>query len=153
MAALAVACGSAPSGPGTPAATPPAGRITIDGSPSSVGTVLTGPGGRTLYVLLDGQGKEVACSGGCRTLWPPVIAVPGSPRAGSGVTAPLSTVAAGGGTVVLTVSGVPVHYYVGDTARGDANGEGVSSYGGTWYALQPDGRPLQPGSEGNPYGY
>jgi predicted lipoprotein with Yx(FWY)xxD motif len=62
-------------------------------------------------------------------------------------------VAAGGGTLQLTVSGDPVDYYVGDTSAGQANGEGISSYGGIWYALQPSGRLFTPGSDGNPYGY
>jgi predicted lipoprotein with Yx(FWY)xxD motif len=152
-AALVAACGSAPTSRaalGTPAtANPP----TVRTSQTSVGTVLVGPSGRTLYILVGDQGKEGTCSGGCQAVWPPVTVASRSPRAGSGVAAPLSTAPAGGGTLQLTVSGEPVHYYVGDTSAGLANGEGISSDGGTWYALQPSGRPLTPGMDGNPYGY
>lgn len=151
--ALGAACGSAPSSPGARGTATAANPMTVRTSQSSVGTVLTGPSGRTLYVLLNTQGKGVVCSGACRAVWPPVTLEFGSPRAGSGVTASLSTAAAGGGARQLAVSGDPVHYYVGDTSAGLANGEGISSYGGTWYALQPSGQPLTPGMDGNPYGY
>jgi predicted lipoprotein with Yx(FWY)xxD motif len=152
-AALVAACGSAHAGSGVLETAAAANPMTVGTSPTSVGTVLTGPSGRTLYILVSSQGKEVACSGGCRSVWPPVTMGSASPGPGSGVTASLSTAPAGGGTLQLTVSGDPVHYYVGDTSAGLANGEGISSYGGTWYALQPDGRPLTPGMDGNPYGY
>ncbi|MGD1032854.1 MAG: hypothetical protein ABR977_00285 [Candidatus Dormibacteria bacterium] len=127
--------------------------MTVQTSQTGAGTVLTGPGGRTLYVLLGDQGEEVPCSGGCLTVWPPVTVDSGSPRPGPGVSASLSITPSAGGALQLTVSGDPVHYYVGDTSAGLANGEGISSYGGTWYALQPSGRPLTPGMDGNPYGY
>ncbi len=156
MAATAVvaACGSTTyASPGAAGTTAAASQVTIGTIQTSVGTVLTGPSGRTLYILVGNQGKAVACSGGCPAVWPPVTMDSGSPQAGSGVTASLSTAAAGGGTPQLTVSGDLVHYYVGDTSAGQANGEGISSFGGIWYALQPSGRLLTPGSGGNPYGY
>jgi len=152
-AALGVACGSAHTSPGTLGTAAATSPMTVRTSLSSVGPVLVGPSGRTLYILVGNQGKEVTCSGGCRTVWQPVTIEAGSTRAGPGVTASLSTAPASGGVLQLTVSGDPVHYYVGDTSSGLANGEGISSYGGTWYALQPSGRPLTPGMDGNPYGY
>ena len=149
--AVLVACGST-THPG-PGATAASSQLTIGTIQTSVGTMLTGPSGRTLYILADNQGKAVACAGGCLAVWPPVTMDFGSPQAGSGVTASLSTAEGGGGTPQLTVSGHPVHYYVGDISAGQANGEGISSYGGIWYALQPTGRLLTPGSGGNPFGY
>jgi predicted lipoprotein with Yx(FWY)xxD motif len=151
--ALVAACGTAYASPGATGTAAAASQMTIGTRQTSIGTVLTGPSGRTLYTLVDNQGKAVACSGGCLAVWPPATMDSGSPQAGSGVTASLSTVAAGGGTLQLTVSGDPVDYYVGDTSAGQANGEGISSYGGIWYALQPNGRLFTPGSGGNPYGY
>jgi len=152
-AALVAACGSAHASPGAFGTAATADQMTIRTSPTGVGTVLAGPSGRTLYILVGNQGKDIACLGGCLTVWPPVTIDSRSPQAGSGVTASLSTAPAGGGTLQLTVSGDPVHYYVGDTAAGLSNGEGISSYGGIWEALQPNGQPLTPGAGGNPYGY
>jgi predicted lipoprotein with Yx(FWY)xxD motif len=128
--ALVAACGTAYASPGATGTAAAASQMTIGTRQTSIGTVLTGPSGRTLYTLVDNQGKAVACSGGCLAVWPPATMDSGSPQAGSGVTASLSTVAAGGGTLQLTVSGDPVDYYVGDTSAGQANGEGISSYGG-----------------------
>lgn len=147
------ACGAARVSPAATGTASTSGPATIGITPTSVGSVLTGPTGRTLYVLMDSQGKAVACTGACPAVWPPVIMASGAPMAGSGVTASLSTTAGSHGTPQLMVAGEVVHYYVGDTAAGDANGEGISSYGGIWYALQPSGRTLTPGSGGNPYGY
>jgi len=147
------ACGgasAAPTATGTPAA---ASEATVATMETSIGTVLVGPGGRTLYVLVNPQHRPVPCSGACLSVWPPVSLHSGSPRAGSGVTASLSTTPGSGGTSQLAVSGDPVYYYAGDSSAGDANGEGTTSFGGTWYALQPNGQLFAVGSGGNPLGY
>jgi len=152
-AASVTACGTASVSPAITGTAAAASQTMIGAMQTSIGTVLTGPSGHTLYILVDSHGKAVACSGSCLAVWPPVTMDSGSPRAGSGVTASLSTVAPAGATPQLTVSGHPVHYYVGDTSPGQANVEGISSYGGIWYALQPSGRLFVPGMGGNPYGY
>ena len=43
---------------------------------------------------------------------------------------------------MLTVGGWPVYTYVQDTAPGDVTGEGITSFGGTWYAIGPNGQPV-----------
>jgi hypothetical protein len=50
----------------------------------------------------------------------------------------LSTVSASGGTQV-TANGLPVYRFSGDSAAGDANGEGISSFGGVWHTVQASG--------------
>jgi len=148
---LVAACGTASTTSSATASPAPAGRMAIATMLTSIGTVLTGPDGHTIYVLID-DGRAVTCSGACLATWPPVTLGSGPPRTASGVTASLSTVMAGGATQ-LTVSGDPAHYYAGDGSAGDANGEGISSYGGIWYALEPNGHLFTPGSGGNPFGY
>ena len=41
---------------------------------------------------------------------------------------------------------------VGDSAAGQANGEGITSFGGTWYVLDPSGMAVKQsgGSSGYP---
>ena len=168
-AALAAACGGAYGSSGGGSATPQsaravaAGHTTIGMTPTSIGSVLTGPTGHTLYVLVNSRGNPLPCTGGCLTVWPPLTISSGAPEDSSGVTAPVSTTASSG-TMQVTIGGDPVYYYASDRAAGQANGEGIRASGGTWYALQPGGQPLKPGSGSgssssnstsstNPYGY
>jgi predicted lipoprotein with Yx(FWY)xxD motif len=149
VAALVTACGgastgsTASSGGGGAAAGGPA---TISMTQASAGTVLTGPSGKTVYILVDSSGKPVACTSGCLAVWPPVT-ITGMPQAGSGVTASLSTAASGGSTQAAA-NGDPLYYYSGDSSAGQVNGQGLMSFGGTWYALQASGQKVTGSSGG-----
>ena len=47
-----------------------------------------------------------------------------------------------------------LYEYTGDTGSGQANGQGLKSYGGTWYALDASGRPVKRSSSSSyPGGY
>ena len=52
----------------------------------------------------------------------------------------LATVSAGGGTQV-TKNGDPLYHFAADAAAGDANGEGISSFGGTWHVRKAAASP------------
>jgi hypothetical protein len=45
-----------------------------------------------------------------------------------------------------------LYEYSGDTKAGQANGVGIKSFGGTWYALSPSGMPVKASGMGG-YGY
>jgi hypothetical protein len=45
------------------------------------------------------------------------------------------------GSGQVTIAGHPLYTYSGDSAIGDANGEGQTSYGGTWHAVTAAGTP------------
>ena len=49
----------------------------------------------------------------------------------------LGTVAAAGGTQA-TVDGAPLYRFSADTAAGATNGDGISSFGGTWHVVKAD---------------
>jgi predicted lipoprotein with Yx(FWY)xxD motif len=132
------ASGSTSNGSGTPAS-----PVKIGMTQASIGSVLTGPSGKTHYILVDAQGKPVPCSGTCLAVWPPLTISSGTPQAGSGVTASLSSVSNGNSSMQVTVNSDPVYYYAADTAAGQVNGQGISSFGGIWYALQPNGQPIK----------
>jgi hypothetical protein len=61
----------------------------------------------------------------------------------------------------VTADGAPLYYFSGDSAAGQANGEGIKNFGGTWYAVLATGQPLKsatgavatPTSTGSGYGY
>ena len=50
---------------------------------------------------------------------------------------------------------MPLYTYSGDSSKGQTHGEGIKSFGGTWYAVTPAGQPAQPasGSTSNGYNY
>jgi hypothetical protein len=41
---------------------------------------------------------------------------------------------------VVTYAGWPLYTYVGDTAAGTANGQGLNINGGRWWAITPAGK-------------
>jgi predicted lipoprotein with Yx(FWY)xxD motif len=137
-ALLVTACGAADttsSGGGGGAE----GAATISMVQVSQGNVLTGPNGKTVYTLVDSSGKPVACTSGCLAVWPPVPTT-GTPTGVTGVTATLTAVAASDGSTQAAANGDPLYYYSGDSGTGQSNGQGLMSFGGTWYALQPSGQ-------------
>jgi predicted lipoprotein with Yx(FWY)xxD motif len=110
-----------------------------------VGTVLVDGKGMTLYALTDDQGKNVPCedSTGCTKVWPDIPLPDGvmEATAGSGVQASLlGTTKGDSGEIYPTYGGFSLYTFVRDTAPGQANGEGIKSFGGTWSAVTPGGK-------------
>ncbi len=124
------------------------------------GQALVDAKGMTLYTLTNG-GKAVPCTGACAGLWPPLTTSSTNPTGGAGVTG-LATQVNANGTQV-THDGLPLYRYSGDTAPGDANGEGLQGFGGTWHvAVTSTSRasgpvttvpPTSASSGGGAYGY
>jgi hypothetical protein len=57
---------------------------------------------------------------------------------------------------VVTYAGWPLYTYSGDSAAGQANGQGLNTYGGRWYVLSPGGtaittKPAGQSSNGSGY--
>ena len=94
-----------------------------------------GANGRTLYLFTKDSGTKSACSGACAAAWPPLRAN-GKPAAGSGASAAL--VGTTGGAQV-TYNGHPLYYFVKDKKARDTNGEGLTAFGGTWFAVSAAG--------------
>ncbi|MHB8718242.1 MAG: COG4315 family predicted lipoprotein [Candidatus Dormibacteria bacterium] len=112
-----------------------------------LGTVLVNGSGRTLYVLSSEKGGRITCTGanGCTGVWPGTE-LPAGIRAGvaqSGVQASLlGTTMAADGKLYLTYAGYPLYTYSGDTGPGQAHGQGIHSFGGTWWVMAADGQPV-----------
>lgn len=154
----AILAGCAQSG-ATPAATQLAAGSPAAGSPqaatvalttnATLGMILTGDGGKTLYVFGKDSNGTSACSGSCASTWPPFTVGAGqSAVAGSGVTGTISTIQRSDGTSQVAINGHPLYYFGGDKAAGDTNGEGLN---GVWYAAGADGSPVQ--AAGGGYNY
>jgi predicted lipoprotein with Yx(FWY)xxD motif len=92
--------------------------------------VLVDDHGRTLYTFTSGD-RAVPCTGPCGTVWPPFLVPTGStPKGVAGVTG-LGTTAQG----QVTEDSLPLYRYAGDSAAGDATGDGINSFGGVWHVV------------------
>ena len=136
-AALVPALAAGGGGAATAAA---ANRATINvRSEGSLGKILVDSSDRTLYLFGKDRGGRSACSGACAQNWPPVE-VSGKPTAGSGVKASkLGTTTRSDGKRQVTYNGHPLYRFKGDTNAGQANGEGLTAFGGIWDVVSPAG--------------
>jgi predicted lipoprotein with Yx(FWY)xxD motif len=161
VALAVVGCGGGNDN-GTATAAPPKtanGRTaTIGvGNNSSLGKILVDSQGRTIYLFQKDSGTKSACFGDCAVAWPPVRAN-GKPTVGKGLTASkVGTIPRSDGKPQVTYNGHPLYLYQGDHNPGDANGQGLTAFGGGWFALSSAGNQVSGqgsssgGSSGNGY--
>ena len=144
VALLATACTGA--GGATAAGGPTVGTTT-----SSLGTFLTGPDGRTLYVLTSDTPNTTTCTGACAGTWPPFTVTSGQqPHPGGSVTGTLGTFSRSDGTSQVTYGGRPLYFFKGDARAGDTNGQGM---GGVWFVAAASGEvPTEGAPGGSPAG-
>jgi predicted lipoprotein with Yx(FWY)xxD motif len=93
--------------------------------------------GRTLYALSPETAKHLLCkTSECFRHWPPLTVGSASTKlkAGAGVQGHLAILRRSNGMLQVTLRGLPLYRYSGDGAKGQANGEGIKSFGGTWHA-------------------
>ena len=161
-AVTAAACGSSSSGtaassPGSsaPAAASPAAAATISTkSVHGVGTVLVNGQGRTLYMLTSEKGGKNTCTqaNGCTQAWPETLLADGdtAAKAGGGVQSSLlGTVKDATGKLEVTYNHWRLYTFAGDSGPGAAKGQGLTSFGGTWYVLNGSGDPVTSSPSGN----
>jgi predicted lipoprotein with Yx(FWY)xxD motif len=141
---LATACGSSSANSGSsPAGTSAGGGLAT--TSTSVGTILTNGAGRSMYSFAADTKGVSNCSGSCASYWPPVPVTGSVPRDPQGVTAKLGELTRDDGTKQLTVDGMPMYTYVGDSAPGDTNGQGLNQSGGLWWVVSTDGKSVTGG--------
>jgi len=99
-------------------------------------TVLTNAKGFTLYWFAPDTATKSNCNGSCAAIWPPVT---GPATAGPGVTGKLGTIKRSDGSTQATYDGHPLYTYVGDTAPGQAHGNGLNASGGLWHEVTASG--------------
>jgi len=131
-------------------------------------TIVVNPAGRTLYALSPETTKHLLCRESyCLELWPPLILPHGAKlRAGKGVHGKLGLLRRSGGKMQVTLRGKPLYRYNEDHKAGEARGEGLETFGGTWHAVTASETPAAaspaPGSPApaptptlspTPYGY
>lgn len=129
--------------PPTPDATdaPDAGTV-VAVSESDLGEIIVDGAGRTLYLLTADPAGESGCTDDCAAAWPPLSA-DGEAAAGEGVDAGLlGTTEREDGTMQVTYGDSPLYYFQGDETAGEVNGQGIESFGGTWWVVAPTGEPI-----------
>ncbi len=114
---------------------------------SGLGSVLVNGDGRTFYTLSSEASGKLTCTdgNGCTKVWPDTELPSGtaSAIAGSGIqSGELSTVKATDGKLYVTYGGYPLYTYTGDSASAQSHGQGITSFGGTWYAMGASGTPV-----------
>ena len=102
------------------------------------GTILAyGPKRLTVYLFEADKRGASSCSGECASLWP---AVSGHPQAsGQAVASHLGTITRADGTTQVTYNGHPLYLYSRDKDDGDTYGQGLKSFGASWYVVAPSG--------------
>jgi predicted lipoprotein with Yx(FWY)xxD motif len=115
-------------------------------------TVLTNSKGFTLYSFAPDTPTKSNCNGTCAQNWPPVQ----GPATASGVKGTFGTIKRSDGSAQATFDGHPLYTFVGDTAPGQAKGNGLNAAGGLWHEITTSGTaaPVSTSSPGGGgYGY
>lgn len=148
VAVTAAACGGSGyggyGGSSGKAAPPPttSGSSVIATRSTSLGTILAGANGRSVYLFEKDKGTSSSCTGACASQWPPVT-TSGSPTAADAAHANLlGTTKRSDGSTQVTYAGHPLYYFAGDHAAGDTNGEGLKNFGAGWYVLAANGHKI-----------
>jgi predicted lipoprotein with Yx(FWY)xxD motif len=154
-AAVLAACGSS----GTPSGTSSSGGSGAHVAVAAAGlktakiggvTVLTSAKGFTLYSFAPDTSTKSNCNGTCAQNWPPVK----GPATASGVTGTFGTIKRSSGATQATFDGHPLYTFVGDTAPGQAKGNGLNAAGGLWHEITTSGSaPAGSSSSGSGGGY
>jgi len=101
-------------------------RIVVDGH------------GRTLYELRPETSHHFLChkADSCFGAWPPLTVASKHAKltAGHGVHGKLAVVHHDG-VWQVTLAGHPLYRFAGDSSAGDAGGQGIQSFGGTWHVV------------------
>ncbi len=143
VALIVAACGgpSSPSSSSNPSSAPGSTPTTAGApttAPATPGVTPTEPSsvaGKTLYYLTSDTATHIACTGQCTTFWPPLIST-GLPTSSDALPHKLSIRRDANGRQV-EYDGHLLYTFSGDLSAGQANGEGITGFGGTWHVATP----------------
>jgi len=137
-AAALVACSSSgTSSASSPSSSGPAAAAAGTVKTATIGgaTVLTSSKGFTLYSFAPDTSTTSKCNGACAQNWPPVK----GPVTAAGFTGTFSTIKRSDGSIQATFDGHPLYTFAGDSAPGQANGNGLNAAGGVWHDITTSG--------------
>jgi predicted lipoprotein with Yx(FWY)xxD motif len=102
-----------------------------------LGQIVVDSRGRTVYVFdkdTAGSGTSV-CAGACAANWPAVTTDTAAPAV-DGVSGDVGTITRDDGTMQVTLGGLPLYTFAGDSDAGQVAGQGVQ---GIWWVVDADG--------------
>lgn len=108
------------------------------GAGTEEGMLIVDLAGHTLYTFDMDKGGKSTCYGACAKAWPPALTEDKARAAGAAQPGKVGTTKRRDGTIQLTYAGHPLYRYSRDK-QADLNGNGVEAFGGTWYAIRPNG--------------
>ena len=106
------------------------------GGNDELGEFLVDSAGMTLYLFTNDEPGVSNCSGDCLVNWPALTVEEGQqPTLAAGIPGRLGTIQrADDSTFQVTYNGMPLYYWVNDTAPGEATGQ---NRGEVWFVVQP----------------
>jgi predicted lipoprotein with Yx(FWY)xxD motif len=113
------------------------GSPTVSSASSKLGRVVVNGQGRTLYALGPETTRHLLCkSKACFEFWPPLTVSSGKAKltAGGGVHGRLRILHRDG-IFQVTLNGMPLYRYSGDSRKAEVNGEHIHSFGGIWHVI------------------
>jgi len=117
---------------------------------SQLGRILVDGRGRTLYLFAKDRNGKSSCYGLCAGYWP-ALTTKGRPTAISGARKTLlGTTRRRDGRLQVTYHGHPLYRFSGDSGAGQTSGEGLTDFGGGWWAVSPAGKKIVSAATPNP---
>ena len=143
MALALAACGGGASSNVTPAGvvpmpTPTPGAPSPGSAPASQATIkgaaawVTPTNNLTLYVWAGDSAGMSNCTGNCAAAWPPFMAAAGATASGS-----FTIITRSDGSKQWAYKNAPLYNFSGDSAAGQANGDGSNAFGALWSVARP----------------
>jgi predicted lipoprotein with Yx(FWY)xxD motif len=117
-----------------------ASGATIGVRQTTLGRILVGTSGRTLYLFLADKRNISKLSRAGFAVWPAFVTTGASRASGGASASKIATIASRGGKHQLTYAGHPLYYFVGDQRSGSTSGQGLFEFGAKWYAISPSGK-------------
>jgi predicted lipoprotein with Yx(FWY)xxD motif len=102
-------------------------------------SVVVDASGHTVYALSPETRSHLLCtSSQCTAIWPPVTVKSKTTKlkAGKGVKGKLAILRRSNGKFQVTLGGLPLYRFAGDSSAGQANGNGINSFGGHWHVIK-----------------
>ena len=115
--------------------------------------IVVNASGVTLYLLTGDTPRHLKCThklvGGldCLSIWKPLTVRSSSTsaiKAGSGVSGKLGLFRRARNSYQVTLRGIPLYAFAGDSHRGDVNGENIHSFHGVWHTVPASTRAANP---------
>jgi len=116
------------------------GPAEVTTASTSLGVVLVGAKGMTLYMFDPDTGGTPTCYDACAVAWPPLLTTGDPTAAGDANAALLKTAPRTDGATQVVYGDWPLYYWEKDTKPGDVTGQAV---GGKWWVVGVDGQPIK----------